>query len=204
MHKDIESFTDSPIKNQRNDDVWKDISSGISKLDMMSYKNPSLVEISEENQKLAKEMAEAAKSSLPLIKAGGAMMDSGLNPFAVALSEKNVAMDREQEAITSMRDMIKDLRPPQIGAVLSGANELLKEHGLKFAVTQFGGVALVENDGVVFPLGKPYTENSAKLQGRAAERYDVHGGGHEVAQKAVDERVYESAFKSPPKTAFYS
>lgn len=185
-------------------DVWKDISSGISKLDMMRYKNPSLVEISEENQKLAKEMAEAAKSSLTLIKAGGAMMNSGLNPFAFPLSEENVAMDREQEAIASMRDMIKDLRPTQIGAVLSGANELLKEHGVRFAVTEFGGIALVENDGSVFPLGKPHTENSAKLQGRAAERYDVHGVGHELARKSVDELVYGSAFKSVPKTAIYS
>ncbi|PZM83283.1 MAG: hypothetical protein DKT66_08985 [Candidatus Melainabacteria bacterium] len=104
MHQDIESFTDSPIKNQRNDDVWKEISSG----------------------------------------------------------------------------------------------------RVRFAVTEFGGVALVENDGSVFPLGKPHTENSAKLQGRAAERYDVHGVGHELARKSVDELVYGSAFKSVPKTAIYS
>lgn len=208
MQKDIESFKDSPIKNQRNDDVWKDISAGISKVDMLDYKNPSLVELSEPNQKLAGEMAEAAKASLALIKAEGAMMDAGLNPLAISPGEKNAALDREEEAIDSMREMIKDMRPAQAGAVLAGANELLQEVGVRFAVNKFGGVALVENEGVIFPLGKPHSENSAKLQGPVSERHGGHGRGHGgvhgAAHKSVDELVYGSAFKSVPKTAIYS
>ena len=140
----------------KNDDaVWANVSASIGRPEM-KYSDPSVGEpLTEATAQLSQVMAGFARQSVAYIMAQGAMIDAGIDIFKLDQRESRRAADREENAIDNMEKVVQGLPREQLNTVLAVANEQLEGSGMRFAVNQFGGVALVEGNKAIWPLGKP-------------------------------------------------
>lgn len=164
MDKDIQSAKETYVKNEMNDNLWKDVSSSIGRPEL-KYADPVANEsVSEEFRGLSEVMAKFARASLAYIVAEGAMIEAGIDPMAMDAGARQQALSAEELAIDMMKHLVRTTPSGQLDTALAGANEQLSGFGVKFGKNQFGGIALVENGKQIWTLGKPPRETSDALK----------------------------------------